>query len=279
MAKVLVLANETIGGKPLLDAILERHEQGDAEFFIVVPRTRPRYGNVVYDEAVHSSAQVRVDLALAFARHHDIAASGEVGDEDPFNAAMDAVHHHGVDEIIVSTHPSTSSGWLRRDLPERIREASNLPVKHVVVDIANEGLPFDVTLVVANQTVAGAELVDCLKQLASEGQRRFIVVVPQDSGDGHAVSSARERLEALLASLQQDDVVAAGMIGDPDPFTATMNAVGYFFISEVVISTLPSNRSAWIESGLIDRIKRQTGKKVIHVESSAGDRAAAGAGS
>jgi hypothetical protein len=184
-----------------------------------------------------------------------------------------------IDEIMVSTHPSTSSGWLRRDLPERIREGTGLPVSHIVVDIANEGLPFDVTLVVANQTAAGGELVDCLKQLAHEGPRRFIVVVPQNSGDGHAVSAARQRLRALLDSLQGDDIVAAGMIGDPDPFTAAMNAVGYFFISEIVISTLPSNRSAWIESGLIDRIRRQTGKKVIHVESGAGDRAAAGAGS
>jgi hypothetical protein len=269
MANVLVLANETIGGKALLDAIKRRHQQGDARFFIVVPRTRPKYGNVIYTEAVRDSAQVRVDLALAFARQEGIDATGEVGDEDPFSAAMDAVAEHRIDEIIVSTHPSTSSGWLRRDLPERIGQATGLPVEHVTVDIANEGLPFDVTLVVANQTVAGGELVDCLKQLAGEGPRRFIVVVPQNSGDGHAVAAARERLQALLSSLQEDDIVAAGMIGDPDPFTATMNAVGYFFISEIVISTLPEYRSKWLEGGLVDRIKRATGKPVEHVQSSA----------
>ena len=268
MANVLVLANETIGGKALLDAILERHEQGDARFFIVVPRSRPKFGNVVYDEAVRSSAQVRVDLALAFARQHGMDAQGETGDEDPFNAAMDAIDEHRIDEVIISTHPQTSSGWMRRDLPERIREASDLPVNHVVVDIANEGLPFDVTLVLANQTAASDELPECLKQLNREGPRRFIVVVPQDSGDGTALSAAQERLRALLSSLEDCDIVAAGMIGDPDPFIATMNAVGYFFISEIVISTLPDHRSAWLESGLVDKIKRQTGKPVIHVESS-----------
>ncbi|MDX6377509.1 MAG: hypothetical protein QOE98_1812 [Gaiellaceae bacterium] len=268
MANVLVLANETIGGKKLLDAIVERHEQGDAHFFIVVPRTRPKYGNVIYDEAVRSSAQVRIDLALAFARQKGIDATGEVGDEDPFNAAMDAVAEHRIDEIILSTHPTTSSGWLRRDLPERIGAASGLPVDHVTVDIANEGLPFDVTLVVANQTAGGGELVARLKELAEEGPRRFIVIVPQNSGDGRAVAAARGRLRSLLDSLEADGVVAAGMIGDPDPFTATMNAVGYFFISEVVISTLPEYRSRWMEGGLIDRIKRATGKPVVHVESS-----------
>jgi hypothetical protein len=278
MANVLVLANETIGGQALLDAILERHEQGDARFFIVVPRSRPKYGNVVYDEAVRSSAQVRVDLALAFARQHQVEAQGETGDEDPFNAALDAVSEFKIDEIIISTHPQTSSGWMRRDLPERIREATGLPVHHVVVDIANEGLPFDVTLVVANQTVAADELTDCLKKLNAEGPRRFIVVVPQDSGDGRALGAGRERLRSLLASLEDCDIVAAGMIGDPDPFTAAMNAVGYFFISEVVISTLPDNRSEWVKSGLLDKIKRQTGKPVLHVESSDVSAAAGVAG-
>jgi hypothetical protein len=279
MANVLVLANETIGGKALLDAIRARHAQGDARFFVVVPRTRPKYGAVIYDDAVRSSAQVRVDLALAFARQEGIDASGAVGDDDPFNAAMDAVSDHSIDEIIVSTHPTSSSGWIRRDLPERIRDASGLPVEHVTVDLANEGLPFDVTLVVANQTVAGDDLVECLRKLAAEGPRRFIVIVPQDSGDGTAVAAARERLDELLRSLEGSDIVAAGMIGDPDPSTAVMNAVQYFHLSEIVISTLPENRSKWMESGLVDRIKRRTGKPVIHVESNVTQAAGAAAGS
>jgi hypothetical protein len=277
MANVLVLANETIGGKALLDAIEERHNEGDAKFFVVVPRTRPKYGNVVYDDAVRSSAQVRVDLALAFARQKDIDAVGEVGDEDPFNAAMDAIGEFGIDEVILSTHPTTSSGWMRRDLPERIREGSGLPINHVVVDIANEGLPFDVTLVVANQTAASGELVNTLKELASESPRRFICVVPQDSGDGRATNAAKARLDQLLSSLDEADIVAAGMIGDPDPFTAVMNAVGYFYISEIVISTLPDNESKWMQGGLVDRIKRQTSKPVIHVSSSDVSQAAGAA--
>jgi len=268
MANVLVLANETIGGEKLLARILERNGEGDAHFFIVVPQSKPKFGNVIYDDVVRSSAQVRVDLACAFARNEGIDARGEVGDADPYNAAMDAIDEHRIDEVIVSTHPSASSGWMRRDLPERIAADSGLPVEHIVVDIANEGLPFQVTLVVANQTMAGDDLVQRLKGLAEEGPRRFILLVPQGSRDGSAVTGARERLGQLLASLDEAGVVAAGMIGDPDPLTATMNAVGYFFISEVVISTLPSNRSAWLEGGLVERIKRQTGKPVHHIESS-----------
>src|SRR3954454_404869 len=130
MAEILVLANETIGGEKLLEAIGERAREGDARFHVVVPLSKPRHGNVIYDEAVRDSAQVRVDLALAFMREEGIEGAGEVGDADPFNAATDAIGAHGLNEIIVSTLPSNSSGWMRRDLPERLEIETGLPVQH-----------------------------------------------------------------------------------------------------------------------------------------------------
>ena len=138
MAEILVLANETIGGAALLDAVRERHAQGDARFHVVVPQSRPRHGNVIYDEAVRDSAQVRVDLALAFMREEGIEGSGEVGDGDPLNAALDAVAEHGISEIIVSTLPASTSGWMKRDLIEALENDTGLPITHVVVDLDRE---------------------------------------------------------------------------------------------------------------------------------------------
>jgi hypothetical protein len=269
MAKILVLANETIGGEKLLDAIRERAGRGDdVSFHVVVPQARPRHGNVIYDDVVRDSAQVRVDLALEFMENEGIAGAGEVGDQDPMNAAKDAIAAHGLSEIIVSTLPAESSGWLRRDLPERLHEETGLPVEHVVVDLVNEGLPFDVTLVLANQTVASPELTERLKALAAEGPHRFIVVVPQPAGQrGEGAHQARARLKQLLESLHKEDIVAAGMIGDPDPYTAAMNALQYFHISEVVVSTLPEGTSQWVADKLVERIESQTGKAVEHIES------------
>jgi hypothetical protein len=276
MPEVLVLANETIGGQKLLDAVRERARQGDdVSFYVVVPQTRPRHGNVIYDEAVRDSAQVRIDLALEFMEDEGIKGSGEVGDQDPFNAAMDAIRARRIDEIIVSTYPAASSGWLRRDLIERLQEATGRPVTHIVVDLKSEGLPFDVTLVVANQTVAAPELVERLKALAEEGPRRFIVVVPQDHGAGNAAGEARRRLSTLLDSLDDAGVVAAGMIGDPDPYTAVMNAVQYFHISEIVISTLPEGTSKWVADKLVERVRDATNVSVEHIESQVGAEAGA----
>ena len=267
MTKVLVLANETIGGEKLLEAISARSGE-DVSFHVVVPQTRPRHGNVIYDEAVRDSAQVRVDLAREWMRENGIRSSGEVGDGDPFLAATDAIAAEGIDEIIISTLPAATSGWLRRDLPERLHEETGLPVEHVVVDIARDGLPFGVTLVAANVTASSGELARRLKELAHEGPRRFIVVVPQEAVHGGAVGDARERLGKLLQSLRDDGIVAAGMIGDPDPYTAIMNAVQYFHLSEIVISTLPAGSSKWVADKLVERVQAATNKPVEHIESS-----------
>ena len=222
---------------------------------------------MIYDDVVRDSAQVRVDLAVEFIRDLGAAGEGEVGDADPFNAAMDATRAQPIDEIIVSTLPETASGWLRRDLIERLQEATGVPVEHVVVDLAAEGLPFGVTLVVANLTVAAPELVERLKALAEEGPRRFIVVVPQSGVQGHRVREARQRARRLLAALDDAGIVAAGMIGDPDPYTAIMNAVQYFHISEIVISTLPEGSSQWVADKLVDRVRGATNVPVEHIES------------
>jgi hypothetical protein len=264
---VLILANETIAGGALLDRIKERAEER-ARFFVVVPQTRPRHGNVIYDDVVRDSAQVRMELAVEYIRDLGAAAEGEVGDQDPFNAAMDAFRAQPIDEIIVGTKPAQSSAWIKRDIIERLQEATDVPVEHVVVDIDQDGLPFDVTLVVANLTSAAPELVERLKAMAEEGEKptRVVLIVPQDSTAADGVREARQRGRRLLSSLDDAGIVAAGMIGDPDPYTAIMNAVQYFYVHDILISTLPEGSSAWVANKLVDRVRDNTSLPVEHVE-------------
>jgi hypothetical protein len=267
MKEVLVVANRTLGGAKLLDAVRARAAQGDVRFRLVVPQNDPRAGLVIYDEAVRESAQARVDLALSLVASESIDATGEVGDADPFLATMDAIALRRPDEIIVSTYPAVSSGWLRRDLIERIRNASGLPVEHVVTDVDQEGLPFQVTLVLASKTLEGERLLDRLKEKGSDGgPRLFIVVVPQPDGSGNAPRQARERLAAMLDRLHEAGLVASGMIGDPDPYTAAANALELFRVDDIVISTLPDQRSGWLRANLIERVRHITSAPVEHVE-------------
>jgi hypothetical protein len=269
MNTVLVVANETLGGRSLIEAVRKRAEAGDARFVLCAPQNRPRQGLVIYDDAVFDAAQARVDLALAFVHTEGLSAIGEVGDPDPYTATIDAVHEHHPDEIIISTYPETRSGWLRRDLIQRLRQATGLPVEHVIADPDTEGLPFHVTLAVANRTASGDELFEALKTRAeAETDRRgrlFVVVVPQEGGDGTAVRRARTRLKLVLDRLHAANLLAAGTIGDPDPYTATMNALQYFRVDDIVISTLAATKSGWLRSDLIERVRRASNKPVEHV--------------
>lgn len=271
MARILVVANETIGGSALIEAVRRRVEQGDAEFVVCVPRTQPRDGNIIYDDFVHQAAQIRVDLARKFMREQmGLEIVGEVGDPDPYTATMDAVREHRPDEIIVSTKPATVSGWLRRDLIERISDATRLPVEHVVTDIDREGVPFGVVLVVANRTASSDRLLAHLREMASSADRPqlFIVVIPQEGGHGLHAHRARGQLNQFLDRARAANLLAAGMIADPDPFIAAKNALQLFRVDEVVISTLRPERSGWLRADLVERIRKATSAPVEHVVAS-----------
>jgi len=266
---ILVVANETLGGQPLLDAVQER-ANSDTRFILCVPQNKPRAGLVVYNEAVFDAAQVRLDLALEVIRDMSIRAIGEVGDSDPFTATIDAVREYSPVEIIISTYPETRSGWTRRDLIERVGDATGLPVTHIVNDVDTVGLPFHVTLAVANRTASGDELLETLQAKAkafSEPNRRplFIVIIPPEGGSGQAVQRARTRLKLVVDRLRVRGLYASGMVGDPDPFTAVTNALQYFRVDDIVVSTFAETKSGWLRSDLIERIRRASGKPVEHV--------------
>jgi hypothetical protein len=267
MKEVLVVANRTLGGPKLLDAVRTRAQSGDVRFRLIVPQSEPSAGLVIYDEAVRESAQVRVDLALSAVAAEGIAGTGEVGDPDPFNATMDAIAERRPDEVILSTHPAEHSGWLRRDLVERIENASGLPIEHIVTDLEQEDLPFKVTLVLASKTSSGEELIERLKQKAGEDPRArlFIAVVPQQDGSGGAPREARERLARMLDRLHEEGLLSSGMIGDPDPYTAAVNALELFRVDDIVISTLPDERSGWLRANLIERVQSASAAPVERV--------------
>jgi hypothetical protein len=278
MANVLVVANDTHGGRKLIEAIQERAAAGDASFVVIAPQNKPQSGYVIYDEAVRDAARHRVETTLSALREVGIEARGDVMDPDPFQATLDAVREYKIDEIVVSTHPETRSGWLRRDLIERVEHATGLPVTHVVVDLDADREAETHTLVVANQTAGGDPLFAKLKERAAASPHRFTVVVPQEGGDGRHAAEARARLEALLDHLHAEGIPATGAIGDPDPFTAVMNALQFYRVNEIVISTLPKMRSRWLRSDLVERVQRATAAPVEHVVVDTGETASAGAG-
>ena len=265
--RILVVANETLGGQSLIQAVKRRAEEAHEEMrpvevMVVCPQNQPKHGYVVYDDTVRTAAENRLKTTLAQLRQAGIEATGEVMDPDPYNATVDALGIFTADEIIISTHPETRSGWMRRDLIDRVSESSGLPVEHVVVDLDADRAQAKRTLVVANQTVGGEPLIGLLKGKARESAHSFIVIVP-DSGEGD--DSAHARLAQTLERLEGEALEAVGQVMHRDPYTAIQNALQFYAVDEVVISTFPGSRSGWLRNDLIDRVKASTSKPVEHV--------------
>jgi hypothetical protein len=263
--RILVVANETVAGQPLIDAVKRRADGQEVHVHVISPQNQPKHGYVINDEHVRDAAQNRLDITVALLHEANIEADGEVMDPDPYAAVMDALGDEDYDEIVISTHPETRSGWLREGLVDRVRRATRRPVEHVVVDLDAERDDAKRTLVVANQTMASPQLLDALKRKASDGPRRFIVIVPESDSDGG--EDAHARLAKTLEELDEAHLSAVGQVADQDPYTAIQNALQFYAPDDIVISTFPETRSGWLRGDLIGRVEASTGKQVEHVVS------------
>jgi hypothetical protein len=137
--RVLVVANETVGGQELLSAISTLALSQQTQFLVVCPALNSRLKTFTSDsDPAWEAAQLRLDETLARLASVGIEARGEVGDGDPLVAVDDAVRTFGPNEIVLSTHPPGKSNWLERGVVESVRAHYDVPVTHVVVDLEAE---------------------------------------------------------------------------------------------------------------------------------------------
>ena len=135
--RVLVVANETVEGEELLSTISTLALSQRTLFHVVCPALNSRLKTYTSDEdPAREAAQQRLDITLARLVSVGIEAHGEVGDGDPLVAVDDAVRTFGPSEIVISTHPRGKSNWLERGVVDSVRARYDVPVTHVVVDLA-----------------------------------------------------------------------------------------------------------------------------------------------
>jgi GABA permease len=137
--RVLVVANETLGGDELLSAISTLALTKTARFLVVCPALNSRLKTWMSDEdPARAVAQDRLDATLARLASVEIDVRGEVGDSDPLVAIEDAMRTFHPDEVVISTHPPGKSNWLESGIVDAVRVRFDVPVTHVVVDGQDE---------------------------------------------------------------------------------------------------------------------------------------------
>jgi len=135
--RLLVVANETVEGTVLVETIRDIALSRDAEVLVVAPALNSRLRHWMSDsDDAESAAHQRLDNTLWRLNAAGVRADGRVGDADPLRAIEDALSLFEADEIVIGTHPEERSNWLAHDLVARACARFDLPVAHVVVDVA-----------------------------------------------------------------------------------------------------------------------------------------------
>lgn len=135
--RILVVANETVGGTELLDELRRRAAGRRTLVLVVCPALNSPVRHWVSDEdGARAAAGDRLAASLLAMRAVGLDATGEIGDGDPLLAIEDGIRTFRPDEIVVSTHPPGRSNWLERGVVEGARERFDVPLTHVVVDLS-----------------------------------------------------------------------------------------------------------------------------------------------
>jgi hypothetical protein len=262
---ILLIANETAVSPSHVDLIAKKAAGGPVLVTVVAPVNQPRQGYVVYYDTRRAAARRRLDRTLEHLRAAGIPATGVVVESDPVSALRDAIHQLDPAEIVVSTHPQSTSGWLRRNLVDQMqRVAGSIPFEHVVVDLEAEHGSQNV-LVVANQTVLGEALLTRIRERAAKGPAGFLIISPQGDADG-SYDDAERRLLRAVTLLRGEGLDVHGQISHPDPYAAVMQTLEDERVNEILVSTFPGARSGWLRRDLLGRLRSDTKLPVEHVE-------------
>jgi hypothetical protein len=128
--RTLVVANQTVGGEPLMQLLREKAQETPRRFIVIAPQSGDPSIGQAHERLAHMLRELESE---------GLEAVGQVVHPDPFTAIQNAVQYYMPDEIVISTLPETRSGWLRSDLVERVEAATGTPVEHVVSDASGVG--------------------------------------------------------------------------------------------------------------------------------------------
>src|SRR5947209_19208082 len=112
------------------------------------------------------------------------------------------------------------------------------------------GILMSTIMRVADEMIVGNMRVYWVRARAGEGAVRVVLCVPQNrpkSGlviyDESVFDAAQARVDLALSFMHAEGFDAIGEVGDPDPYTVTMDAAHAYHPREIIISTYLVTRS------------------------------------
>ena len=132
--RVLVISDGTSTSQAFHDEVVARAAGRPLEVLVVVPALGSRLSHWTGDDQARHDAEGNLERTVAAVAAAGVTARGEVGSDDPIQAADDALREFPADEIVFATHPDDRANWKERGVVEIARGRYDLPVAHVDVD-------------------------------------------------------------------------------------------------------------------------------------------------
>jgi hypothetical protein len=132
--RLLVVANQTLGGQELRSELLARAPKPELRVVAPILVSRAKYVMSDIDTEL-GLARERLEGMLDWASRQGFVVSGRVCSEGPLTALEDELRSFGPEEVLISTHTPERSNWLEEGVVERARDELDIPVGHVIVDL------------------------------------------------------------------------------------------------------------------------------------------------
>jgi hypothetical protein len=126
--RILVLANEGLGGTQLADELRSHTNGGRSHVRVVVPALASALKRITSDvDDEIGRAEADAEQLVGEVNDAGLDAEGFVGDADPTQALEDALKTYPADEVIVVNPEADAMGRLERAATARAKDATPIP--------------------------------------------------------------------------------------------------------------------------------------------------------
>ena len=132
--RILVVSDGSATSEAFHDAVVSRAAGRPLEVLVIAPALGSRLSHWTGDDQARHRAEGSLERTVAALVAAGVDARGEVGSDDPIQAADDALRGFPADEIVLATHPEQEANWKERGVVAIARSRYELPVTHVTVD-------------------------------------------------------------------------------------------------------------------------------------------------
>jgi hypothetical protein len=133
--RLLVVADSHCSETALRDEIVARLP-GPVVVHLVVP-VRVSHLHFLTDDEFNEARDAEQSMlnSVGLLRQRGVSATGSLGSDKPLESMTDALGFFPANDVLLATPPDDESYWLERDLLEKARGLTAVPVRQVVVPV------------------------------------------------------------------------------------------------------------------------------------------------